>query len=280
MRPSARLGPRQRLAAYTALARVQARSQYAYRSDVLFGLAGLLLQIYMLRLVWTAVYPRSGSATVEGGHEITLATQITYVVLASVQSWLTDSGGLSTLQLRVREGVVALDLARPVRFTSQMIAARAGSTLAMVPFVAVALVFSVLAGGAQAPASATAMLAYVVSLVPAYSSALLLGVIVGMISFWTLELDGVYSVYLMTARFFSGALVPLWFMPDWLADVTRLLPFQTMVYIPTALYLGQMHGTRDILQALAVQCAWAIALWLVLRLVWLRALRRVVVQGG
>ncbi|WP_380280725.1 ABC transporter permease [Kitasatospora purpeofusca] len=279
---TARLGPGRRMAAYAALARVQARTQRVYRTDFLFGMVGLLLQIYLLRLVWTAVYPGSGSAGAGPGREITLATQIAYVSLASVQAWLANSDArtLATIQLRIREGAVALDLARPVRFTAQMVAARAGGTLAMLPFAGCALVFSVLAGGAQAPASVPALLAYAASLVPAYASALLLGVTVSMISFWTLELDGFYSVYLMAAHFFSGALVPLWFMPEWLADVTRLLPFQTMVYVPTALYLGQLSGARAVLEALAVQCGWAVALWLLLRLVWSRALRRVVVQGG
>ncbi|MFE6864946.1 ABC transporter permease [Kitasatospora sp. NPDC057692] len=278
---TARLGPGRRLAAYAALARVQARTQRVYRTDFLFGAIGLLLQIYLLRLVWTAVYPDSGSAA-GAGREIPLDTQLAYVSLASVQAWLanSDARSLATVQLRIREGAVALDLVRPVRFTAQLIAARAGATLAMLPFAGCALVFSVLAGGSQAPASAPALLVYAASLVPAYTCALLLGVIVGLISFWTLELDGFYSVYLMTAHFFSGALVPLWFMPDWLADLARLLPFQAMVHVPTALYLGRIGGTGAVLQALAVQCGWAVALWLLLRLVWARALRRVVVQGG
>lgn len=274
------LTPRQRLSAYAGIARVQVRIQLVYRADFIFRLLGLLLQIYLLKLVWTAVYPASGSAPGDGGRQISLATQIAYVTLASVQSWLFNPWAISPIPQRVREGTVAIDLARPVGFTTQMLFAQAGTVLAMAPFAVLALPFAVLLGGAQAPASFLAGLAYVISLVPALLASLLLAAIVSMMAFWTLEVSGIFMIYRMTSQFFAGALVPLWFMPGWLRTVAEWLPFQATTYTPTALYLGKLGGAGEVLTSLLIQCGWVAALWFILRYVWSRALHRVVVQGG
>ncbi|GAB2905474.1 ABC transporter permease [Streptomyces mayteni] len=276
------LTARQRATAYAGTARLHARAQLAYRADFVIRVLWLLLQVYLLALVWRAVYPESGTADAHGGRQVTLATQLAYVTYASVQNWLLNPAGVdpSPLHQRVREGSVAVDLVRPVAFPTQMLAAQAGTVLAGVPFAALALPLAVVAGGAQAPASTGAALAYALSLLPAVLNTLLLAVIVSMVCFWTLEVVGIFVIHRIVAQFFAGALVPLWFMPSWLADLAQLLPFQTTTYTPIALYLGHLEGAGPVLAALATQCGWTAALWLILRLVWARALHRVVVQGG
>ncbi|OIV37680.1 hypothetical protein BIV57_09750 [Mangrovactinospora gilvigrisea] len=270
------MAPRQRLAAYAGVARVQLRTQLVYRGDFLFRLLGLLVNIYMLRLVWDAVYPASGTATGNGGHRIALATQIAYVTLALVQNWLLNSGGMGFIPQRVREGTVAVDLARPVRFPSQMVWAQAGAVAAQLPFTVVALPFALLVGGARPPASVGAAFGYLLSLLPAVLISLLLTTLVQMVAFWTLETSGIFVIHRFVQQFLAGALVPLWFMPGWLRVLAEWMPFQATTYAPVAVYLGQ----AGVWATLGVQLLWCAVLLMLLRLMWWRALRRVVVQGG
>jgi ABC-type uncharacterized transport system permease subunit len=100
-----------------------------------------------------------------------------------------------------------------------------------------------------------------------------------MVSFWIMETTGLFVMYRIVSLFFSGGLVPLWLMPGALRLVAEAMPFQAITYLPLAIYLGRVSGTAT-LHALAVQAAWVVALALAGRLVWSRALRRVVVQGG
>ncbi|MFJ8957423.1 ABC transporter permease [Streptomyces sp. NPDC102381] len=260
--------------------RVQMRTQMFYRSDFLLALVGLFLQIYLLKVVWSAVFPRSGHADGAGGRDLTMSAQITYVTLSSIQYWLFNPWDLSRIPERVRDGKVAGDLSRPVAFTGQMLAAQAGVTCAMLPFALVALPFAVVVGGTAPPASNAAALAYAASLLPAYLVTLLLSAAVSMTAFWTMEVSGIFMIYRMVAQFFAGALVPLWFMPGWMAGAAQVLPFQATIYTPVALYLGQIDGAAEVARAIGTQWAWAVAAWLGLRTVWRRALRRVVVQGG
>ncbi|WP_020580047.1 ABC transporter permease [Actinopolymorpha alba] len=266
--------PKAVLEAYGAIARVNAGSALAYRADYVVGILGLLVQVFLLRMVWEAVYADRGS--VDG---VDLSTTIAYATLATVQYWLSNPWNFSVIPQRVREGKIAIDLSRPVSFLGQVVAGQVGTTAALAPFALVAVPFTVLVGGAQPPPSVGAGLAYVVSLGLAYVITILLSSLVGLSTFWTLEVGGFFMIYRMVSQFLAGALVPLWFMPDWLRTVAEVLPFQAATYTPLAVYLGRLAGP-DLAAALIVQAGWIVLLWLVLRLVWSRALHRVVVQGG
>jgi len=259
---------------YLACARMQFFTVLTYRTDYLLTAALLLVQVYLLRVVWTAVYADRGVA--DG---IAIHTVIAYATLATVQYTLFSPWRFSQIPERVREGKVAMDLLRPVGFCAQMLAGQVGGTAAMLPFLALALPFALLVGGAAAPPSALAAAGYAVSLALAYTISQLLALLVGMVAFWTVENTGIFMIYRVAAQFLSGALVPLWFMPGPLRIVAQLLPFQATAYTPTATYLGQIHGS-GLAVALGVQALWVGLLAGLARLVWSRAVHRVVVQGG
>lgn len=273
------LDRRQQLRAYAGSTRIVSRTLFIYRSNFIVSAFGLLMQVYLLRVVWAAVFPPSGH-TVSGGQVITLGLQIAYSTLATVQFSLFSPWQVSMVPQRVRDGTIAIDLARPISFNSQLLAWQLGFTLGNAPFALLALPFAVLVGGAQLPVSAGAGFAYAVSLVLGYLIAVLLGALMGLVAFWTLEIQGIMLIYLMVSRFLAGALVPLWFMPGWLRGIAQWLPFQGTTYTPVAVYLGQLGGARAVLTAIGAQAAWVLALSVLLWIVCTRALRRVTVQGG
>lgn len=263
-----------RLLAYAELARIQFRTALTYRADYLINFVGILVQVYLLRVVWTAVY--DGRATVDG---VPLATIIAYSTLAVVQHALFNPWNFSSIPQRVREGKIAVDLLRPVGFVSQAFAGQAGVTLALLPLMVLVTPLAILLGGMARPADTGAVFGYAASLALGYVISAQLAVVVGCLAFWTTELTGVFIIYRTTSQFLSGALVPLWVMPDWLQHIAQLLPFQATAYTPTAIYLGRLTGT-DMLVGLAAQVGWVVVIAGIARLVWSRAVHRVVVQGG
>ncbi|MEV6949454.1 ABC-2 family transporter protein [Streptomyces sp. NPDC051172] len=278
-REKTRMTASRRVSACVAIVRLQARALRLYRTDFLFSLLGLLIQIYLLRMLWTAAYQGAGNATASS-LRVGLATQIAYTTLANIQHWLFNPWPASMIPERVREGTVAVDLARPLRFPIQMMSAQGGVVLARLPWALVACPLAVFAGGAQPPASSGALIAAVVSLVLALWLTLLLSLIVGMAAFWTLEVSGLLVVYGHLSEFLAGVLVPPWLMPSWLHVITQWLPFQAITYTPVATYLGRLGNSAHVLGALGVQCGWILVAWITMRAIWSRALHRIVVQGG
>ena len=267
-------GFRANLPAYVQIVVMWPRITYVYRVSLAFNLLMILIQVYLLKMVWTALY--AGRGTIG---DMQLHTVITTLTLANLQLWLVWPLIGQILPERIRSGQVALDLARPVGFPGQMLAQQVGVTLGSVPFVVLAFPLALAAGSMQPPASAGAVGLYVVSLLLAYGVSALMGLLIGLIAFWTLELTGFLGLYRFVSQFLSGALVPLQFFPAPLQALAALLPFQTQAYLPVSMYLGRMAGGAAV-RGLAIELFWVAVLYLLARFVWSRAIRRVVIQGG
>lgn len=245
-----------------------------YRFNWAMHFVSVLLQIYLLKVVWTAVY--AGRAEVGG---VGLAQLVAYLTFANLQFSLLWPFIAGHLQNRVRDGKIALDLARPIGLLDQMLAYQVGITAGSAPFVVLSLIPALLLGGVLPPASATAGLLYLISLLLAYAIMVLLGLLLGLTSFWTIENGGIFTIYLFVNQFLAGTMIPITFFPPFLRTLAGFLPFQSQTFVPISIYLGQITGT-DLLSALAVQLFWVAALGLLARIIWGYAVRRVVIQGG
>jgi len=71
-------------------------------------------------------------------------------------------------------------------------------------------------------------------------------------------------------------LIPLTFFPHWAQPLLAWLPFQAITYTPVAMYLGKVN----VLGGLTIQLGWAVLLYLLVRLMWSKALDVLTVQGG
>ncbi len=262
------------LPAYRQITGLELQTAYTYRVNFAFQVLRILLRVYLLKVIWTAVYAGQGNV---GGLE--LRQVIAFVTLAQLQVWVLSPLIADYLQDRVSEGKIALDLARPVPFLGQLLAHQVGGTASLFPFVLLAVPLALALGGFVPPASVSAGLLYLLSLALAYLVSVLIGMALGLVSFWTLRLGWVMGIYVYVSQFFTGALVPLTFFPPWLRSIADLLPFQAQAFIPLSIYMGQVPA-RELPATIGVQLIWVVVLFALASAMWQRAMRRVVVQGG
>jgi ABC-type uncharacterized transport system permease subunit len=261
--------------AYRQIVRGRLRSVLAYRQNVFFMLAIVVMQIFVLRKVWTSLY--AGAETVNG---ISLRAMLVYLTIANLQTWaLQDSEVSSYIQNRVREGQIAFDLLRPPSFVPQVLAHLVGSSIAMGALAVVMLPFVAFAGTLALPASPAAFGTWLVSLLLGYGIAMMINLVIGMLSFWTTEVIGVRMLYQLINQFMAGAMVPLTFFPPTLETIAKLLPFQATTYTPVSIYVGQLAGVAAA-KAIVVQLLWVGLLAIGVHFLWRVARRRVFVQGG
>jgi ABC-2 type transport system permease protein len=262
------------LPVYRQIVGMMVQTAFAYRAQVFLELATTLLQLYLLRVVWTAVY--AGRDSVAG---VPLPELIAYLTLAALQSHAMFPNLAYFIEERVYNGQIAVDLARPVPFLGQMLASQIGVTAGQLPFIAIAFPLAVVLGGIAPPASPLAAALYLVSLLLAYAVVVLTGVLIGLLSFWTVQVNAFVMIHSFVSRFFAGALMPLTFFPETLRTIAELLPFQAQVFLPLGIYLGRIQG-MEALRAIGIQLFWVAALALLAQIGWARALRRTIVQGG
>lgn len=249
-------------------------SPWAYRTSRLLSLLVLALQIALFSVVWRAVY---------AGHEGRVAgtdvqTAVGYAVLGLTIAAVLHTSPFWSIESRVRDGLIGIDLTRPIGLINQNLAVQTGYVLAALPAVAVGLGTGLVVGGLTAPKNAGAAVCFVVSLLLAFGVSQLITLLMSLTSFWTLEVGGIGMAFNVVRTFMSGAILPLWFMPGWLQAVAGALPFQAATYTPLAVYFGRPPG--GLAAALGTQALWILVLAGLCGLLWSRARHRVVVQGG
>lgn len=262
------------LPAWRELIRANIRYQFTYRFALIMGILLAGVTIYLLTVVWTSAY--AGRDEVEG---IPLKWMLVYLTIGNLQAWYLRPEIGQDIVARVREGQIGFDLSRPVSYPSQLVAGAAGDLLGMLPMMIVAIPVAAVLGELAAPPTWQAGIGYIISFLVAWFIAVELAMLIGLVAFWTLEMNGFMMVYNLVGGFATGALVPLWFMPDLMRQFVQLLPFQSIVYVPVSIYIS-LPATGNIATALLLQLFWAVVLIGVIQFVWKRALYRTVIQGG
>ena len=251
-----------------------ARAQFAFRASTWTGIVGCVLQVILVHLVWSAVY--GGRTDVAGVAQV---DAITYAVLGVLTTTVFQPFMFDSMLGRLRTGAIAFDVMRPISAVPLALARQVGGTVGQLPAAATALGVGLALGAIALPGSWLSGLACLLSLSLGFVIALLVNFTVGLVGFWTLEVGGAFLIYRMLAQFSSGALIPLWFMPDWLTGILTLLPFSAQIFVPLSIYVDRDPGWHTV-QAMGMQALWIVVLIALAALVWRRAIRRLVIFGG
>ena len=204
--------------------------------------------------------------------------------LLGMLPWNVDAD----FRAQVRDGTVAYDLLRPLDLYSywfgRTLAFRvAAPTLRGIPMVLFAMVLLPLVGlddwALIPPASAVALAGFVASLVLAAMLATAITLLAHISLLWTISGVGMDRVLTGLVTVFSGLTVPLPLFPDWLQPLLNWQPFRGLADVPYRIYSGNIPAA-EIAGELFFVLIWMIALVLLGRLILLRGVRRMVVQGG
>ncbi len=265
------------MSAYLTLARKAFRRTLTYRAAFWTELAINLLFMVLYVYLWRALL---GDADGAAGYD--RAAIMSYVVVAqTVMTIQFTVRATWEIERKVRSGAIVMELLRPIDFQAATIATACGPGLHTFLFnMLPKLALFGLAGVLSAPPSAPAAVLFVVAALLGFLVQVGLEILVGLSAFWLVEIRGLHMFIAWGfGALFSGFFAPLEIYPDWLASIGRVLPFQAVVYTPSAIWSGRLAG-GDALAAVAVQLAWAFILVAAGRSMLALARRRLVSQGG
>jgi ABC-2 type transport system permease protein len=265
-----------RLRKYSALARTSLEITFVYRAGFAVNMIGTIFYVVAMFYLWQTIF-LSNPGSLSG---FTWPEMKAYLLVAFLMNSLLTWYSEWVMGEDIRDGIVAIDLARPIDFQASRFARAIGPvpfefTSALVVGAIVAFVF----GGIALPADPAHVALFLIS--AALATLIKFGIVycVSMVAFWTTGTDGITVGRTAVQNIFSGALIPLVFFPDWLRSIAAVLPFQGLISTPALTYLGKLDGPTTALM-LAVQAGWAIGLIVLGRLVWRRAVRAVTINGG
>jgi ABC-2 type transport system permease protein len=180
---------------------------------------------------------------------------------------------------RIREGTIVYLFLRPLSPLGYYWLQSAGAIVYRTGWVVAGGAIGVLVGLVPLPSSAAVLGLSLVSFLLAECVFVALELYIQLVAFWSVEVHGIYGVWIFTQLLLSGSLVPLWFFPSLAQRVLLVLPFASSAGTPASMYVGRI-GPGAIAGAMALQAGWIAVLGAGGALLWRRAERRVVVQGG
>jgi ABC-2 type transport system permease protein len=263
------------LRAQTALFVRAARTAFAYRPALLLSMLTVAISSTVPLLVWRHVYSvRSAPMAVP-------ASQLfPYLVLAACLNFAFFMGVESRVGQRIRMGLIATDLLKPVDFQllqlTQALADLLMNLTVALPFVGLAFAMW---GRAALPASPATFAAFLLSAGLAFLIQFSTSFIFVQSAFFTFSNYGVFFARNALQLTFAGISAPLALFPPALRTVAEYLPFCHSIHTPVSIYLGAISGPA-LWHALAVQAAWAIGMLVAGRALLHFSLLHLEIQGG
>src|ERR671917_1255399 len=98
------------------MVRLALRITYAYRASVITTAMLVVVEVFLLRMIWTSVY--DGRSSVDG---LSLDALIVYLTLVNLQMFLMTTPLAQQIHSRIRTGVVFFDFVRPIGYPRQML---------------------------------------------------------------------------------------------------------------------------------------------------------------
>jgi len=265
--------------AYLAFTRLAFKRETTYRVDVLTSLFGVGARLYLLYALWTALYQSRGSEAAPEG--FTLPLIVTYSAVSLLYGLVVNAAAESADQVedKIRDGDIATDLFRPVRYPLTLVADGAGAMgfglLQVIPALVVLTPLIHLVAPPTPMASGLFVLSALLGVAVNFGMTLMLN----LTAFWIIETFGIQMILRWVSMALSGAVVPVWFFPGSFQSLALALPFQAIYSTPLSIYVGKLQGTAA-LAFLGIQALWVLALGGICAVMWMRGVRKVVVQGG
>jgi len=250
------------------------QNKLAYRVEVFMGTINTILTIVIFCSIYRALY--GGRAEIEG---ISFSMVATNFVIAQGLSEAFSFDEMY-IQARVSNGMITNELLKPVSFKCRMLAENIGEGAFKVLFNFVpAVIFSTFYTKLCPPASVGHLLWMIVSVVIGYLILWGISFVIQTWCFWLFSTWGIMIIKNFFINVLSGAMLPIWFMPDALKKVIAYTPFASIYFTPVKIYLGQI-GTNEIIQSLMIQVLWAVIFFIIGSLFWNHGTKKLVVQGG
>ena len=251
------------------------RASFAYKPALFMSMlsAGVAYAIPML--VWRHIY--AGNPP----HQALPAAQLfPYLLIAGCLNFAFAMNVEGRIGQRIRMGLIATDLLRPVDFQMAQLAQGLSDGVFNLALVLPVYLITLLFWGRSAlPHDIAALAAFLVSVLLSFVILFAVSFIFVQASFITYSGYGVFVARNALQQTFSGLSAPLILFPPALRAVSEWLPFRHTIHTPIAIYLGWLRG-GEVWRALGAQTLWALSLLVLGRFLLSRALRRFEIQGG
>jgi ABC-2 type transport system permease protein len=241
-----------------------------YRFTVFAYRVGDMAEDVVLILMWTAIY---GDERVIKG--FTLPEMVTYILIGNLFSSVVRNFLSGIMSRDIKDGSLSMFLAKPISYFNFIFFREIGrmSLVTIMSLFTNVLVVLFFLNSFVFNFDILSLLVISAMLLLAFVTEMLLAYLIGLVAFWTDEVDGLYSAFEKLKKLFSGGYFPLNLLPPAFVSLSFVLPFGYSFFVPAQLYLKKIDlGTG--MKGILIQIIWIVALYALSNLVWKRGLKK------
>lgn len=191
-----------------------------------------VLPYFVLFFVWKALFQQ-----VDSIHSFTLPTIVNYYLLVIVIERLSATHFEGWRSEEIRMGKIDYFLTRPFSYISEIYSKELSSKIISIIFSLPVISFFFMANIFiynidQSYLTLTNLIIFLLLMVIAHTIQFFIALWIVLITFWMEGSSGLEHFKWIVLTLFSGAMVPIEFMPDWLKTLTNILPFKYVFSIP------------------------------------------------
>lgn len=264
---------------YLSVFKLKFITNLQYRAS---ALSGMITQIFfgiVFIMMYLAFYESNSTTGV-----IKFSQLVTYI-------WL-QQGFFALIYLNykdkdiikmIKSGDIAYELCRPqniyIKWYAKIFAAKiADVTLRIVPLIIFALLLPS-PYNLSLPHSYISFGLFLIAIILTTFLTIAFITLYHILVFYTLEADGVVSMFVLASEILSGIVVPLFLFPDFIRKIVELLPFRYIADLPFRIYSNNIPSS-SCLGYFIQEIIWIILIVMLGYILTKNATKKVVVQGG
>lgn len=258
-----------RLKKYLSIMGISIKASSAYKIKLFFYALTGITQFISYYYLWSSLYKGNEAYNGFTGQTILTYFVISFLIQSFLPRWITMEIGWG-----VKRGEIINVFLRPVGFRTYYLLYAFGDVIFTLIFMGLPIIIIALFSGAVVPCADVFM--FTVSIIFSYGIAFSLFYLVGLVSFITTNIWGIFLTFDLVNLFLSGALLPIRFMPEWLVVIIKMLPFRYIVDFPISIWLTGKANAYEIL----IQGLWFILLSVFTKVIYRRAISKLDIFGG
>lgn len=268
-----------RLAYYAALYagffRAALLSNIQYRASGAIWMIGSILEPTIYLVVWSTVAESRGGDV--GGY--TASEFAAYYIVLMMVNHLTFSWIMQVFQFRIQFGSLSYELLRPVHPIHADIMDNIAFKLVQMTLMIPAMIVLILLFEPAFDFSMADLVIALPVLALAFLTRFLLEWSLALAAFWTTRTIAINNMYFAVMMFVSGRIAPIALLPAWLRGTAEVLPFYYVVAFPAELINGSL-SRDEIVSGITMLMVWLVLAWLLMNILWQRAVRNFSAVGA
>lgn len=245
------------------------KNNFVYKWSVIFSTLSSVMSVAVLILLWKYLYRNN---------EDMVNYMVKYTILSNIFSFLYCKGMASRIGDKVADGNFVFDLIKPMNIFivswQREIAELINNFLTRgIPVILVYSYFLIYKGDYYN------ILSCAISLLMSHILFVLMYSLLGFMAFVLINIWPFQRVLDDTIRILGGGIIPLSLLSGSLYQFASILPFRFLYSFPLEIVLGNIKQT-EIINGFLIELIWIVILAILNYVIYLKALNKVVVQGG